>query len=88
MFCCEADWSVGLFFVTGLTTVIGIKYESPGNADGKPGIKVKSFVSDEYKDLVELAARFWDNCDSVFMAECNTLMYELALYPLHDLHAI
>lgn len=41
-----------------LTTVIGIKYESPGNADGKPGIKVKSFVSDEYKDLVELAARF------------------------------
>lgn len=41
-----------------LTTVIGIKYESPGNADGKPGIKVKSFVSDKYKDLVELAARF------------------------------
>lgn len=65
----------GLYFVTGLTTVIGIKYESPGNADGKPGIKVKSFVTDEYKDLVELAARFWDS-DSVSAAEWNTLMYE------------
>ncbi|XWS16386.1 hypothetical protein CRYUN_Cryun34aG0082800 [Craigia yunnanensis] len=44
---------------SSLSTVIGIKYESPGKADGEnPTLKVKSFVSDEYKDLVELAARF------------------------------
>ncbi|XVF86567.1 hypothetical protein PTKIN_Ptkin18bG0052400 [Pterospermum kingtungense] len=44
---------------SSLSTVIGIKYESPGKADGgKPTLRVKSFVSDEYKDLVELAARF------------------------------
>ncbi|XP_031263505.1 centromere protein C [Pistacia vera] len=41
-----------------LTTVIGIKYASPGTNDGKPTIKVKSYVSDQYKDLVDLAARF------------------------------
>jgi hypothetical protein len=40
----------------GLATVIGIKYESPGNDKGKRALKVKSYVSDEYKDLVELAA--------------------------------
>ncbi|KAI5602520.1 hypothetical protein BDE02_01G161300 [Populus trichocarpa] len=39
-----------------LATVIGIKYESPQNDKGKPALKVKSFVSDEYKNLVELAA--------------------------------
>ncbi|XP_061980092.1 centromere protein C-like [Populus nigra] len=39
-----------------LATVIGIKYESPGNDKGKRALKVKSYVSDEYKDLVELAA--------------------------------
>ncbi|XWS20343.1 hypothetical protein CRYUN_Cryun31cG0093300 [Craigia yunnanensis] len=44
---------------SSLSTVIGIKYESPGKADGEnPTLKVKSFVSDEYKDLLELAARF------------------------------
>ncbi|KAB2012504.1 hypothetical protein ES319_D09G095100v1 [Gossypium barbadense] len=44
---------------SSLSTVIGIKYESPEKADGEnPTLKVKSFVSDEYKDLVELAARF------------------------------
>ncbi|KAK4754295.1 hypothetical protein SAY87_002399 [Trapa incisa] len=39
-----------------LATVIGMKYESPGNADGKPGLKVKSFVSDEYKELLDFVA--------------------------------
>ncbi|XVE52131.1 hypothetical protein DITRI_Ditri02bG0097500 [Diplodiscus trichospermus] len=44
---------------SSLSTVIGIKYESPGKADGEnPTLKVKSFVSDQYKELVELAARF------------------------------
>ncbi|KAJ0257091.1 Centromere protein C [Hirschfeldia incana] len=41
-----------------LTTVIGIKYESPGNK-GKGetrALKVKSFVSDAYKEIVESAA--------------------------------
>ncbi|XP_044484714.1 centromere protein C [Mangifera indica] len=41
-----------------LTTVIGIKYASPGTSDGKPTVKVKSYVSDKYKYLVDLAARF------------------------------
>ncbi|KAL5823041.1 hypothetical protein ACOSQ4_020941 [Xanthoceras sorbifolium] len=41
-----------------LATVIGIKYESPAKEDGKPALKVKSFVSDQYQDLVEQAARF------------------------------
>lgn len=39
-----------------LTTVIGVKYVSPAKGDGKPTIKVKSYVSDEYKELVDLAA--------------------------------
>jgi len=42
--------------VAGLATVIGIKYASPGKADGKLTMKVKSYVSDEYKELVELAS--------------------------------
>ncbi|KAJ8773440.1 hypothetical protein K2173_004270 [Erythroxylum novogranatense] len=40
-----------------LPTVIGIKYESPGN-DGKRMIKVKSFVPPKYEDLVQLAALY------------------------------
>ncbi|TYI60107.1 hypothetical protein E1A91_D10G082700v1 [Gossypium mustelinum] len=44
---------------SSLATVIGIKYESPEKGDGgNPTLKVKSFVSDEYKELIELAARF------------------------------
>ncbi|KAK6267985.1 hypothetical protein QUC31_012145 [Theobroma cacao] len=44
---------------SSLATVIGIKYESPVRPDSKNAtLKVKSFVSDEYKDLVERAARF------------------------------
>ncbi|KAF8026553.1 hypothetical protein BT93_F3139 [Corymbia citriodora subsp. variegata] len=39
-----------------LATVIGIKYVSPGKADGKPSMKVKSYVSDKYKELVEVAS--------------------------------
>ncbi|KAK8491675.1 hypothetical protein V6N12_035047 [Hibiscus sabdariffa] len=40
---------------SSLATVIGIKYESPGKGDG---LKVKSFVGDEHKELIEQAARF------------------------------
>lgn len=38
--------------------MIGIKYESPGkNGKGETrALKVKSFVSDDYKGLVESAA--------------------------------
>ncbi|XP_057968131.1 centromere protein C [Malania oleifera] len=39
-----------------LATVIGLKYVSPAKGEGKPTMKVKSYVSDEYKELVELAA--------------------------------
>ncbi|XP_011013527.1 PREDICTED: uncharacterized protein LOC105117535 isoform X1 [Populus euphratica] len=39
-----------------LATIIGIKYETPQNDKRKPALKVKSFVSDEYKNLVKLAA--------------------------------
>ncbi|KAK9149510.1 hypothetical protein Scep_008267 [Stephania cephalantha] len=39
-----------------LLTVIGCKYESPSSASGKPKLKVKSFVSDNFKELVEKAA--------------------------------
>ncbi|KAK9102134.1 hypothetical protein Sjap_019388 [Stephania japonica] len=39
-----------------LLTVIGCKYESPSSATGKPKLKVKSFVSDNFKELVEKAA--------------------------------
>ncbi|XP_076902341.1 centromere protein C-like [Bidens hawaiensis] len=39
-----------------LPTVVGRKYISPTatKSKGKPGFKVESFVSDEYKDLVDL----------------------------------
>ncbi|KAJ9559571.1 hypothetical protein OSB04_004731 [Centaurea solstitialis] len=39
-----------------LPTVIGVKYISPTKDNGKPGFKVESFVSDQYKELVELIA--------------------------------
>ncbi|GAV89378.1 hypothetical protein CFOL_v3_32795 [Cephalotus follicularis] len=39
-----------------LATVIGIKYESPTKENGQPALKVKSFVPDKYKKLVDLAA--------------------------------
>ncbi|XP_028066428.1 centromere protein C isoform X5 [Camellia sinensis] len=39
-----------------LTTVIGVKYVSPAKGNEKPAVRVKSYVSDEYKELVELAA--------------------------------
>lgn len=39
-----------------LATVIGLKYVSPAKGNGQPTLKVKSLVSNEYKDLVELAA--------------------------------
>ncbi|XP_020208454.1 centromere protein C [Cajanus cajan] len=38
-----------------LVTVIGVKCMSPGS-DGKPIMKVKSYVSDEHKELLELAS--------------------------------
>ncbi|XP_058111699.1 centromere protein C isoform X2 [Magnolia sinica] len=39
-----------------LPTVIGVKYSSPGKVERESVLKVKSFVSEEYADLVELAA--------------------------------
>ncbi|KAM7254086.1 hypothetical protein ACFE04_031768 [Oxalis oulophora] len=39
-----------------LPTVIGIKYESPTNKDAKSMFKVKSYVPEDYKELVDLAA--------------------------------
>ncbi|CAO2815350.1 unnamed protein product [Amaranthus hypochondriacus] len=39
-----------------LVTVIGVKYASPSADSKDPGIKVKSFVSDEYKDQLSFAA--------------------------------
>ncbi|XP_059642425.1 centromere protein C isoform X2 [Cornus florida] len=39
-----------------LTSVIGVKYASPVKGNEKPTIKVKSYVPDKYKELVELAA--------------------------------
>ncbi|GJX05139.1 centromere protein C/Mif2/cnp3 [Tanacetum coccineum] len=40
-----------------LPTIIGVKYISPAKENGKPEcFKVESFVSDKYKDLVELAS--------------------------------
>ncbi|TKY48132.1 hypothetical protein E2542_SST25546 [Spatholobus suberectus] len=40
-----------------LATVIGVKCLSPGS-DGKPTMKVKSYVSDKYKELLELASLY------------------------------
>lgn len=42
----------------GLATVIGVKCMSPGT-DGKPTMKVKSYVSDLHKELFELASLYW-----------------------------
>ncbi|KAK9930539.1 hypothetical protein M0R45_027576 [Rubus argutus] len=39
-----------------LPTVIGMKYASPGKGEGKVSLKVKSFVSDEHKVLVDLVS--------------------------------
>ncbi|XP_024971849.1 centromere protein C-like isoform X2 [Cynara cardunculus var. scolymus] len=39
-----------------LPTVVGVKYISPTTDNGKPGFKVESFVSDKYKELVDLIA--------------------------------
>ncbi|GMH03659.1 hypothetical protein Nepgr_005498 [Nepenthes gracilis] len=39
-----------------LVTVIGLKYASPSRSGSKRSLKVKSYVSDEYKELVEVAA--------------------------------
>ncbi|KAF8389018.1 hypothetical protein HHK36_025703 [Tetracentron sinense] len=39
-----------------LTTVIGVKYVSPAKGNGMPSVKVKSYVADEFKELVEQAA--------------------------------
>lgn len=41
-----------------LVTVIGVKYASPSKEAGEPAIKVKSFVSDEYKEQVDRAALY------------------------------
>ncbi|KAE8718413.1 hypothetical protein F3Y22_tig00110013pilonHSYRG00125 [Hibiscus syriacus] len=49
------DSYMDVYIQVSLATVIGIKYESPRKGDG---LKVKSFVSDEYKELIEQAARF------------------------------
>ncbi|XP_061338579.1 centromere protein C [Gastrolobium bilobum] len=40
-----------------LATVIGVKCMTPGS-DGKPTMKVKSYVSDNYKELLELASLY------------------------------
>ncbi|KAJ1404076.1 hypothetical protein SESBI_26813 [Sesbania bispinosa] len=40
-----------------LATVIGVKCMSPGS-DGKPTMKVKSYVSDKYKELLEIASLY------------------------------
>ncbi|PON66342.1 Centromere protein [Parasponia andersonii] len=39
-----------------LPTVIGLKYASPEKGNGKIALKVKSYVSDEHKELLELVA--------------------------------
>ncbi|XP_010691264.2 centromere protein C isoform X1 [Beta vulgaris subsp. vulgaris] len=39
-----------------LVTVIGVKYASPSKDTEEAGVKVKSFVSDKYKDMVEFAS--------------------------------
>ncbi|XP_028756146.1 centromere protein C isoform X2 [Neltuma alba] len=39
-----------------LVTVIGVKCLSPGTADGKPILKTKSYVADEYKGLFDIAS--------------------------------
>ncbi|GAB2293574.1 hypothetical protein Dimus_027783 [Dionaea muscipula] len=39
-----------------MVTLIGLKYFSPSKDGGLPSVRVKSYVSDEYKSLVDLAA--------------------------------
>ncbi|KAJ7951833.1 Centromere C-like protein [Quillaja saponaria] len=39
-----------------MATIIGVKLMSPAKDDGKPTLKVKSYVSDEYNEVLELAA--------------------------------
>ncbi|KAM7483715.1 hypothetical protein LguiB_008298 [Lonicera macranthoides] len=39
-----------------LPTVIGVKYISPTKGNANPTFRVQSYVSDDYKELVELAA--------------------------------
>ncbi|KAI9107372.1 hypothetical protein K1719_021409 [Acacia pycnantha] len=41
-----------------LATVIGVKYMSPGSTDGKPTMKLKSYVSDEHKELLAMASKY------------------------------
>ncbi|XP_054784387.1 uncharacterized protein LOC129291177 isoform X2 [Prosopis cineraria] len=41
-----------------LVTVIGVKCLSPGTADGKPKMKVKSYVAEKYKGLLDLASQY------------------------------
>ena len=47
-----------MFFViiAGLPTVIGLKYIPPGESSDNPVLQVKSYVGDEYKELVDVAA--------------------------------
>lgn len=40
----------------GLITVVGTKYFSPSKEAGQATLKVKSYVSDEYLEIVERAA--------------------------------
>lgn len=42
------------YYLTGLTTVIGLKYTGEDGKDAE--LKVKSFVSEEYSHLVAQAA--------------------------------
>ncbi|KAK4252833.1 hypothetical protein QN277_010978 [Acacia crassicarpa] len=41
-----------------LATVIGVKYMSPGTTDGKPTMKLKSYVSDEHRELLAMASKY------------------------------
>lgn len=36
--------------------MIGVKYISPTKSNANPTFRVQSYVSDDYKELVELAA--------------------------------
>jgi hypothetical protein len=45
------------YFFTDLHGAIGIKAYSPGQ-DGKRSLKVKSFVPEQYSDLVAKSARY------------------------------
>lgn len=45
-----------VYVIAGLPTVIGVKYISPTKSNANPTFRVQSYVSDDYKELVELAA--------------------------------